>query len=286
LANLTLIWDNKSDIATLSGGSWSQTLPLDNIKNRQIQKTARSTSLAQLDTQFDIDFGSNKALFQSIIICNHNLTLSAKYRIIISDDASFTTSVYDSGFVNVFDSVFSNENLNWEDNNFWFGQILQDDLNGYKLNIIHLLNSSYFNQYIRVEFDDTFNSNGYVDIGRLIVAPVQALDINMEYGSNIGWIDRSLVSEAIGGAEYFDNRAKKRIISFTVGSMQKVEAMERMFELQRRKGISGEVFVIPNSDDVTNIFRESFLGRILALTPITHQLINRFKTAFKIQELL
>lgn len=287
MANLKMLWDNKGDDAVLSGGSWDGTLNLANLQDRQLKLTARSTNDNLASTIINVDLGASKAAVQSMVIVNHNLSINTSlFRIRLSDDNTFTTSDYDSGWIDAYESLFSTENLEWENDNFWFGKLLVDDLGGYSLNIIHLMPDSYFNRYARIEFDDTTNVDGYVDFGRLILAPIQNLDINMEYGSNIGWIDNSLISESIGGAEYFDDRSKKRELKFTVGAMDKEESMQRMFELQRRKGTTGEIFVIPDSDDAENIFRESFLGRMTRLTPQTHQLINRYKTAFQIREIL
>lgn len=287
MANLKMLWNNECDDATLSGGSWDATLTLANLQDRQLQLTARSTNDDLTSTIINADLGSDNPIIQSMVIVNHNLSINTSlFRIRLSDDVTFATSDYDSGWLDVYESLFTTNNLDWEDSNFWFGKILLDDLQGYSLNIIHLMPETYSNRYVRIEFDDTANTDGYIDLGRLMLAPIQALDINMEYGANIGWIDNSLVSESIGGAEYFDDRSKKRELKFTVGAMGKEESMQRMFELQRRKGTTGEIFVIPDSDDAENMFRESFLGRMTRLTPQTHQLINRYKTAFQIRELL
>lgn len=282
-----MLWNNECDDATLSGGSWDATLTLANLQDRQLQLTARSTNDDLTSTIINADLGTDNPIIQSMVIVNHNLSINTSlFRIRLSDDVTFATSDYDSGWLDVYESLFTTNNLDWEDSNFWFGKILLDDLQGYSLNIIHLMPETYSNRYVRIEFDDTANTDGYIDLGRLMLAPIQALDINMEYGANIGWIDNSLVSESIGGAEYFDDRSKKRELKFTVGAMGKEESMQRMFELQRRKGVTGEIFVIPDSDDAENMFRESFLGRMTRLTPQTHQLINRYKTAFQIRELL
>ena len=287
MANLKMLWNNECDDATLSGGSWDATLTLANLQDRQLQLTARSTNDDLTSTIINADLGTDNPIIQSMVIVNHNLSINTSlFRIRLSDDVTFATSDYDSGWLDVYESLFTTNNLDWEDSNFWFGKILLDDLQGYSLNIIHLMPETYSNRYVRIEFDDTANTDGYIDLGRLMLAPIQALDINMEYGANIGWIDNSLVSESIGGAEYFDDRSKKRELKFTVGAMGKEESMQRMFELQRRKGVTGEIFVIPDSDDAENMFRESFLGRMTRLTPQTHQLINRYKTAFQIRELL
>ena len=282
-----MLWNNECDDATLSGGSWDATLTLANLQDRQLQLTARSTNDDLTSTIINADLGTDNPIIQSMVIVNHNLSINTSlFRIRLSDDVTFATSDYDSGWLDVYESLFTTNNLDWEDSNFWFGKILLDDLQGYSLNLIHLMPETYSNRYVRIEFDDTANTDGYIDLGRLMLAPIQALDINMEYGANIGWIDNSLISESIGGAEYFDDRSKKRELKFTVGAMNKEESMQRMFELQRRKGTTGEIFVIPDSDDAENMFRESFLGRMTRLTPQTHQLINRYKTAFQIRELL
>lgn len=285
MANFKLLWDQKTDGVTLSGGSWEADLPLTNVQDRLLQKTARSTDASISSTKFDIDLLKSTSV-QSLILVNHNLDEDALIRIKLSDDATFTTSDYDSGWVNVYKSVFSVDSVEWENDNFWFGRLASGDLAGYSLNYIHLLDVPYSNRYIRVEIDDTANSDGYVDIGRLWVTPVFEFDFNAIYGATISWNDPTVVSTAIGGSTFFDDRAKKRNYRFSTDMMSVTESMESIFEIQRSKGISGEIFILPDSDDSINIFRTSFLGRMTKLAGITNHFFKRNKSDFSIEELL
>lgn len=70
---------NYGDEATLSGGDWEPTLPIDNVKSRILKKVARSTDAATASTQWEGDFGATK----TIGICgllNLNWSTSAKWR--------------------------------------------------------------------------------------------------------------------------------------------------------------------------------------------------------------
>ena len=73
MANCFLGYPNKADVATLSGGSWSGSMPLNNLKDRQIGLKARSTDDALASTRFEADFGD-------VIAVNRlNLDVRQKY---------------------------------------------------------------------------------------------------------------------------------------------------------------------------------------------------------------
>ena len=285
MANFKLIWDNKTDSSTLSGGFWEALLPLTNVQDKLLQKTARSEDVALTSTQFNCDTDPASSI-QAIVLCNHNMSLTSLIRIRLSDDVYFATSDYDSGWVDVFESVYSPENVNWEDDNFWFGKLDQRSLSGYSVNYTHLMTESYSNQYMRIEINDTGNSDGYVEFGRLITAPIFQFVKNAIYGATISWKDETIVSESIGGSAFHEQRQKRRNYSFSTDFMDVDEALESVFELQRNRGVSGEIFLIPDSDDVLNSFRTSFLGRFTKLEGITHRFFSKYKTSYNIEEIL
>ena len=77
-----------------------------------------------------------------------------------------------------------------------------------------------------------------------------------------------------------------RSIRFSLDSMSKNEAMQQIFEIQRQLDIHGEVFVMPDSDDYFNTFRESFLGRFRKLTPVEEYAYNLHRNGIEIEESL
>ncbi len=286
MANLTLIWNNQSDSATLSGGSWLAGLPLSNMQDTLLKKTARSTNATTANTQFDLDLSVTPPLYESICLLSHNLSTSAQVRVRCSDSATFTTSEYDSGWVDAYAYSVPTTELPWESDNWWSGKPAAFDLLGYSLNTVILTGSLIDARYIRVEFDDTGNSDGYIEVGRLMVAPITELLVNMSYGANLAWDDSSLMKESIGGTEFFANRTKKRLFNCSAEYMRDDEALGGIFEMQKHQGLTGEIFVLPDRDNTAHSFRNSFLARMTQLGGIEKYMHNLNKTTYSFKELL
>lgn len=276
---------NRIDAATLSGGSWLAALPLANLQNRIIGKVARSTTDATTDTQFDIDFTAEKNI-RVLSLTSHNLSLDALYRIRGSTVSNFATSVYDSGWLDVWPVVFLPDDLEWEDNNWWQGKYSDDQREGYTAALIHILPTSTMARYWRIEIDDTANTDTYIQIGRVFIGPAWQPTLNMSYGTSIGWETATEVQEALGGAEYFQRRTPFRSQRFALDRMSENEAMAQAFELQRRAGIDQEVLWIHNPSDTVHALRRRWLGRLRKLSAIEYPYHNVGKTAFEVKEIL
>ncbi len=95
---------NYGDEATLSGGSWEASLPIDNIKNRRLRKVARSTSADPNDTRWTGDFGVARTIGMCALI-GINWTTAAKwrFRVLGSPSSPFNGLYMD----NVFEGVIA-----------------------------------------------------------------------------------------------------------------------------------------------------------------------------------
>lgn len=283
MSNCMIGFPNCTDAATLSGGSWLAALPLSNLKNRIIGKVARSSTDATADTKLDIDLAAEKNI-RVLSLTNHNCSLDARFRIRGSAVSNFATSVYDSGWGDVWPVVYGPDDLDWEDNTWWVGKYTDEQRAGYTAALIHILPANTLARYWRIEIDDTTNAAGYVQVGRLFIGPAWQPTLNMSYGASVGWETDTEVQKALGGAEYFQRRTPYRVQKLVLGAMDGNEAMTRAFELQRRAGIDQEVLWIFDPSDTMHALRRRWLGRLRRLDPIEYPYCNTNKTAFEIKE--
>lgn len=286
MANITLAWQNRTDDGTLSGGSWQASLPLTNLQNRQVQKVARSVDALTASTQFAINLGQPRTI-GVIALVVHNISVSGQVRITGSDSPSFSTLYYDSGWVNAWPSGQIPLNLlEWEEDNFWLGTLSSSARAGYQSPYIHVLSTAAYLQYWKVEVSDTGNPDGYVQIGRLFMSPTWVPSINYSYGAGLGYTDPTPIETSLSGAEYFDTRSKFRVFEFKLDYILDTEAYAYALELQRIAGTSGEVLVVPNKDDTSNMPMRSFVGRLLQIGRIQQPQPTAYSVTFQIKELL
>ncbi|MEI6438998.1 MAG: hypothetical protein WCO83_02225 [Alphaproteobacteria bacterium] len=287
MSNTLIAFNNRIDGATLSGGSWSGTLPLTNIQSRQLAKVARSSNLLLASTLINADITADK-LVRVIGIVNHNFSLTAKFRIRAGSDNTFSTGVLlDTGWINIWPSVYASTSLEWQSTNWWAGRYSDEERAGITPERFYVNTSSINARYWRLEFDDASNTDGYVQIGRLFLGAGWQTKVNPQYGGlSLGLESPTEIQTALSGAEYFDKRTSFRVARFSTEWMSESEGMENAFEIQRQMGIDGEVVYIHDPDDTSQALRRQFLGRLRQLSPIEYPYVSLTKTAWEIRELL
>lgn len=286
MANVFLAWQNRIDSATLAAGSWNANLPLANLKSPVIQKVARSTNATLASTQFTIDLGAARPIGVMALLA-HTISPVGKCRFRGYEVAGFSTVVYDSGWMDVWppDTVAMGLR-NWEDNNFWTGQVSLDSLVGLQSPFIHILSSEQYLRYWQVEIDDTTNAAGFVDIGRIILARGWRPGVNYTYGAEVSYFDQSPSVTTLSGTMYFDERPKGRMFRFGLDAMSSSEAYSYALEMQRLAGVTSEVLLVPDSDDTGNLPLRAFAGRLTALNGIGVPDPSRFTGAFELKEII
>lgn len=286
MKNIHLAYPNRIDAATLSGGSWLATLPLDNLKNRRISKLARSTDATLASTQFVIDFGRARQI-DCIGLVAHNLSAGSKARIKANSTNSFATPAFDSGWMDVWPGGFLPEDaLEWEDDNFWLGTISQEAVAGYQTPYVWYADASLSYQYWQVEIDDATNDDGYIHIGRLFTGPVFVPTYNMSWGASLVVDDATTFETSLSGEEFFDTRQRFRIQTFALDFLTEAEAYQQVMDMQRLLGTSGEVLINGDPDDVTNRPRRSFLSRLQNIAPVVHEAHGIYSCQFTLREVL
>ncbi len=284
--NIFLAWQNRTDEGTLSGGSWIAALPLTNLQNQQVQKVARSTNATTASTQFSINLGQARAIGVVALVV-HNIGVSGKVRITGASNSGFTSPEYQSAWMNVWPSgIIPQELLEWEDDNFWLGTMSAEQRAGYQSPFIHILPTVQTLRYWKVEINDTTNTAGYIQIGRLFMARGWRPDVNYSYGASLKYNDPSVTETSLSGAEYFDVRSKYRVMNLTLRYMSSTEAYSYALELQRLSGTTAEVLVVPDSDDVAQQPLRSYVGRLRQTQPVTQPELSTYAVSFEIKEKL
>lgn len=287
MANLILGFPNQADKATLAGGSWVSTLPLTNLQDRRISKKARSSNATLAATKFT--FALDKSRVTGLVaIVGHNLSATATWRVTANTSNSFTTPAYDSGWDDVWSDVsdVTFGTLEWESDSFWTWKISDEESAYYPGLALNIPTTAVSYQYWQIEFNDTTNSAGYIQIGRLFIGSTWQVTNNASYGWSLAYEDGTLIEEGIGGAEYYDTRPRYRVMRIGLDYLTKAEATSTALGASRVLGTTGEVLLIWDKDDSDNIMRRSFLGRLRTLNPIENPDPVRYTTAYEIKEII
>lgn len=285
MAIVKFLTDNVGDRATLSGGSWQATLPLPHLQQRELARVARSVGLTAANTRIDIDLGAAPPVVRCVGFVRHNL----------SQDA--TVTVQAGTFVGASDKyagtaqaawprVYAYTDLAYGHPNWWNGRISAVEAANYPLKFIHDTGVNILARYWRIQISDPTNAAGYVQMARLFMGELWSPLINYAPGATIGWQPNSAEARSLGGALYFDERPPMRVFDFAIDALTDAEAYGRWLDLQRTHGTSGEVLVIPDSDDGTRRHRRDIWGRMRRFDPLANYMAGLHRLAVSIEELL
>ena len=264
---------------TLSGGAWTTSLPLSNLKNRVIKRRARSVDTDPASTKFSVTIGTSVPVM-CLALAGHNFSVTAKIRIVVYDDSLKTTTHYDSGFVDAWPAIYDSDDLEWEYDNFWLGTLQEEELRSFTPLFVNFFNLQppvvvAISKYIEVEIQDQANPAGFVEIGRLFFADAWQPTRNASLGLSFKHSASTEVETTMDDTEYFDVKRPRRSVSFELDRIPTRDAFGRVFSIQRALGIHGEILFAYTSKDEQYSYERRFLGRLTELDAISEPYMDR-----------
>lgn len=268
---MILLYEPKSDDATLSWGSWSSGLPLANLKDQQLGRVARSASTANSSTRLRVALAAAEAL-KALAVARTTLTPAFRYRVRSYASDAFSGAVHDSGWQTPFGGVATDA---WD-----------DPERG--VDVVHVFAGPVTARYWSIEFDDTNNPAGFVDFGRLFMARAWQPSTNYDYGSNgLRFQNNGFSAQTLGGGKSFWGRMAPRIFRFAIPSLAEAEAFGDGYRIMQVAGFDGEVFVIPDPEDGAQTMRKrAFLGTLTEMDAISQAMFGRASVGLQIEERL
>lgn len=268
---ITLCWPNYIDKATLSGGSWVSSFPLSHMQDRRLAVVSRSNSTDPADTQFIVTLNRRRPV-RCVAVAAHNLSVSATVRIRVYRDAARTDLIWDSGETWVWPAVYGLSDVVWGDENFWNRRPTQEDQASFTPLMTVFPDVDTTAEAVHVELFDSSNSDGFVSIGRPLIADAWQPIFNASYGIQHGYDTGTEVTQAsdMQRTEYFDAVTPKRTVSLSLKHLDVNEAFMRLHRLQRTQDISGEVIYLFSLRATPENFARTMLARQQSLDPLTH----------------
>lgn len=284
MGTMLIAYRNYVDGGTLSGGSWQASLPVTNLADRQPRKVARSINAAEASTVAILDIGAGQPI-RFVGLIRHNLTQAGRWRLTMAADPAFTIDVVDSGWTDAWPSIFPFGTGAWGEY-IWGGKIDAEEASAYGLSSYQIFGDSPRRRYLRIEISDEANPSGYIEIGRLIVAPAWQPSLNMQLGWSIEQVDQSRIVKSRGGQTFVDTVPKFRRLRFKLSHLEADEMFAAAYELERLKGKGGEILVMADPDNLTHLHRQTIYGVLGETTPVMNQEYGRFEKDFVVEELI
>lgn len=199
----------------------------------------------------------------------------------------------------VYKAIVGEQDWKWGSPNWFSRRLTELDLYGFtrvcSINLPMSLDNtargvqSSNGRFIKITITDTFPSSlrEYIDIGRLFIGT----KFSPEYcdtmtGTSIQYNDKSVVEESINGENFYSKRSVKRQMDFTFAKLTKNEVYNGILDIQRQSGVTGEILVIPNTDDTAYGFKRNFLGKFKTLNGVGRKTTDVFTNTLSIEEIL
>jgi hypothetical protein len=246
---------------TLTGGSWEAALPLTNLQDRRLARVARSADALAASTTFDINLGAARPVF-CLALPTHNASTAATIRVrgsSVSGSYAGGDLVYDTTTLAVIASGMTAE-----------------DMNGINVGWTHVPSAAQTARYWRFEITDTGNADGYIELGRVVVAGGWQPTYNMNYGARLGLDTDTTRSLTDGGAAVYTSRPVRRTLTFAISDLGEDEALANGFDLQRLAGTAGQMMVVYDPADTTHMYRRAFLATLQSLSPLEAAPLARY----------
>jgi hypothetical protein len=278
-------WPSVTELfGELSGGNWQAQYPQSALHVLPLSRVARTASLAAADCV--IIAKSNTSRRVGLVgLARHNCTIDAQIRIRLYSDRDMTALLYDSGMTNVWAEVYPYDTLEWEDDNYWTGRYTDTELEGTNWLWLWWVGTDYIAAAVRIDISDPGNPAGYVQAGYLEIAAQYQAQFNYKFGARYGWRFRTVLTEAIGGAKYADDRAKPRVFKGTFDAEHNT-ALAKWFEMIRQQDTCEPILWLAEPDDRANWVRTSFLAQFVEPDLFTRTQLDIDEVPISLEEII
>lgn len=275
---------NWIDSATITNHTTEQDSTYTTAENVQDMQLAKSYVANSATSAFmEFDFAQSRVI-DTVAILGHNLKQSGgTVRIRIGNDNTFATNLYDSGTVNAWPTVEEFGYLAYGEFH-WGGILSAEAVVDYTISYFKALDQAVQARYMRIDLASTTD---LIEIGRVFAGPSYRPTNNMAYGWSIGWVDESRVTKSRSGNTFVDERPRYRRLSFDLVAMPEDEIFHNVFNhLDRRKGIAGDIIVMPQNEDETTYITQNIYGRLLETSPIQSRTLSYYGRNIQVEEII
>lgn len=292
MANVTFgfpNWCAGSTVATptvAAYGGWTAGLPAANVLTPKLAEIARSTDATTANTKLRIDLGAPRDIWM-VAIPKSNVSVAGLIRVRLFSDSGYSTEVATTGWLDYWADVYAWGARPWGSSGLFSSKFSAEEAAGYPAVWYYVFSALKIARYLEIEFDDTANADGYIDVSRVVAAPAWQAVINPIYGqTSIRWESASTVRRSRTGVKIVDRRPARRVAVCAFDSVSYTEGFTYPFEMSRRLDLDGEVFFITDPDDTVQTLRRAFLANLRVLPDLAYSTFEEFSTVIEIEEVL
>lgn len=278
--NHTLPTATITPVATGSG--W---LSLTNLFGDVLSEMARYPGVNPTNTKFVIDLGTIRGASVFAIPFN-NAQLGDLGRIRFATDSGFTDVVADSGWKEFWGEIYPYGSLLWGHPCWVDGHPTKEQIAGQVPAWMYLAPNEVLGRYVEVSLNFSTNTDGFVDIGQIVVSPAVSPVYNVSFGVGVPYLkDPSTKQRSKGGVQFSDKQKKYLATRMRLDYLSDAETYGQFYEMMRQYGVSKPLFFIYDSDAPAAILmKQSFMCTLENITPPSQTRIDLNSMDFEISQ--
>lgn len=275
--NMLLLYWNHFDLGSLTASSAATAVTrLQDIRPGRVWRATGYTA-----EWVKCDLGSAKNLTHAAVIA-HNLDTSGTIRVRAGNDASFATTLYDSGVVDAWPPIagFGSDGFGTS----LGGYPILSDFADYRPFRFFDFGGTISARYIRYDFTST-SSAGNIQVGRLFAGVGYQPTYNLSYGWGYDWVDPSEITDTEASA-FILGRTKYRQFTLPLENIPQDEALFSMDDFKRIVGNSKSVLlVLFPKGSLPLQYRTSVYGIVKENKGLTNPFFQCYDTSIVVREL-
>ena len=275
--NLRIIYNNIADNTTTLVAINSDTgYSISNTKKDTKGLVWRSTS-GNTSSTIDLSWNTSQSI-SSVVLPYTNLSSTATIRIRIYSDSLFANVIYDSGTSLAVLAVLPNYNAGITGVNYRYS----------------FGGGSYVRKYIpqidnckalKIDIVDTNNTDGFLEISRIIAGTYWSPKYNTEYGLSVGISDSSNKYRTQTGNLITDIGTSSKTLSFNLSYMDNNDR-DVLFSIIKSIGTKKSIHIslFPEDSDTTKELIYQVYGRFSDLATISNPMYSMYASTVNVEE--
>lgn len=275
-SNLRIIYKNLiNSYNTISGTNINGSYPVTNTVSDLRGIVCRTTTTS---TTINITWASSQSI-SAVVLPYTNLTSTSTLRVRLYSDEAMATQLYDSGVLSsgillAGTSLLSNTFGSNYRYSFGGGSCIR----------------KYFTQYstcraIKLDIVDTSNTDGYIEIGKIVVGSYWSPTYNTEFGLSVGIADSSTKLRTQNGSLITDVGTSNKFMSFNLSYMNSTDR-DTLFNIINSIGTKASLYIslFPEDADTNKEYIHQIYGRLSDLATISHPMYSIYASTINIEE--
>lgn len=260
-------------------------IDLGNLQGDVLSEMARYPGTDPASTVLELDLKTVRAV-RVFAIPISNAKPGDTARVLFYTDAARTDLVLDTGDIEFYGEVYPWGALQWGRQEWLDGRMTTEQVASAMASWRYWSKEEVLGRYVKVMFNFSGNSDGFVDVGQIVVSPAFSPQYNLSFGCTPPFYrDPSTTKRSKGGVQFVDKARPYLYTKMQLDWLSENEAYGNFFEMVREYGVSKPFYFIYDPDaPAALIAKQSFMAKAETISDPVHPSVGTFSIAIELSQ--